>query len=407
MKALLAYQTWTRPAGRMETRADLIAMANSSVGRRCLLWNAYSDPLIPYPARAVVPDDNTAKRTLTAQRSAIQLGTPWCPLRALSAPGIIHGVKGPPRCPKISVQAHGAWAHIRGTPWGPAHARVEQGDLWRTAVVHANHIITQGSSDEAPLNDSISRAARVIVRTADARFGDPQSEPASGTGHGLYVIICHLRYADTHHAWTQERSAARRWEPGDGSEWLALSEAGNMTDAARLLRLLCNALPGRARWRPNSQRAPHKCHTCGARPVQLVWRSPSPPEIGNGEDGMAWCSDCVQPGMTEYSWACLPAGMIPSSLREQAHHIRQEHDRWNFDTRQSHFGAYPLCGLGEARTEHIWQCASILAWDKCGDGSNWREALSGRCNDRLRLTIFASQVVFLYVPNRTHICDCR
>ena len=80
-----------------------------------------------YPARVVMPDDATIKRMMTAQRTAIQSGTPWCPLRALSAMGVIHGVKGCPRCPKVSTWAHGAWAHIRGTPWGLAHARVEQG----------------------------------------------------------------------------------------------------------------------------------------------------------------------------------------------------------------------------------------------------------------------------------------
>ena len=171
-----------------------------------------------------------------------------------------------------------------------------------------------------------------------------------------------------------------------------------MTDATRHLRLLCNGLPGRARWRPRSQRVPHKCHTCGARPVQLVWRSPSPPEVGDGEDGMAWCADCIQPGTAANSWAYIPLRMIPSSLREQAHLLNQEQNRNNFDTRLSHFGPCPLCGLGEAGSEHIWQwcSAASMAWSKCGDGSSRRDALAGRCNDRLRLTIVASQVVFLY-----------
>ena len=234
------------------------------------------------------------------------------------------------------------------------------------------------------MNDSISRAARVIVRTADARFVDPQSDPAPGTGHSLYVVIWHLANADIHHAWTQERLDARRWAVGDGTEWLALSEALNMTDATRLLRLLCNALPGRARWRPNSQRAAHKCHTCAAQPVQLVWRSLSPPEVGNGEDGMAWCSACIQPGMAEHSWASLLEHMTPSTLREQVYSIRQGSVSRSFDTRQSHFGACPLCGMGEAGAEQIWQwcSAAVMTWAKCGDGTSWREALAGRCNDR-------------------------
>ena len=113
---------------------------------------------------------------------------------------------------------------------------------------------------------------------------------------------------------------------------------------------------------------------------------------------MAWCTDCFQPGMTENSWACLPVRMIPSSLREHAHLINQGQSRCSFDTRPSHFGPCPLCGLGEAGSEHIWQwcSAAYMACAKCGDGSSWRDALAGRCNDRLRLTIVAFQVVFLY-----------
>ena len=59
--------------------------------------------------------------------------------------------------------------------------------------------------------------------------------------------------------------------------------------------------------------------------------------------------------MPESSWAYLPVYMIPSSLREQAHLISSELNRVNFDTRPSHFGPCPLCGLGEAGAELIWQ----------------------------------------------------
>ena len=90
--------------------------------------------------------------------------------------------------------------------------------------------------------------------------------------------------------------------------------------------------------------------------------------------------------------------MVPSTLWEQAYSIRQGSVIRNFDTRQSHFGACPLCGAGEAGAEHIWQwcSAAVMTWAKCGDGSSWREALAGRCNDSMRLTIVASQIVFLY-----------
>ena len=385
MQALLAFKAWTRSIGHIETRASIIAVANSSVGRRCLLWNTCADALIPYPTRVVMPDDATIKRMMNAQRTAIQSGTPWCPLRALSAMGVMHGAKGSPRCPKVSTWAHGAWAHIRGATWGPAHARVEQGEHWRRAIEHASHITIHGNTGDFPSNDAINRAAQVLLRTADARFVDSQADPAAGTGHSLYMITWHRAHAK-YKAWTRTRSNARRWSTGDGNEWVALSEAQNITDAARLLRLLCNALPGRARWRPHCQRIDHKCHQCTAQPVQLVWRSPSPPDAGDSDDGIAWCSACIQPGMAEHSWASLPEHMIPSTLKEQALSLRQGSDDASFDTRQSHYGACPLCGLGEAGAEHIWQwcTAAIMAWSKCGDRTSWREALSGRCNDKLR-----------------------
>ena len=140
-------------------------------------------------------------------------------------------MKGSLRCPKISVQAHGAWAHIAGSPWGPAHARAEQRDLWTSAVVHANHVVTHCNEAESDNNASVAQAAHLIVQTAGARLMGPQASPSRGTGSSLYTILWHRSYAVEHREWTQERSAARRWAPGDGSEWHALSEARNITDA--------------------------------------------------------------------------------------------------------------------------------------------------------------------------------
>ena len=152
---------------------------------------------------------------------------------------------------------------------------MEQGGHWRRAVEHANHIIAHCSTEDFPLNDAISRAARVLVRTADAPSVDPQAVTAPGTGHSLYMITWHLTHATQHKTWTRARSDARRWAIGDGTEWLALSETPNVTDATRLLGLLCNALPGRARWRPNSQRVDHKCHLCTAQPVGMALPFPA------------------------------------------------------------------------------------------------------------------------------------
>ena len=402
MEGRLAFKAWIRSSGRMETRTNIIAVANSSVGRGCLLWITYAEALIPYPARVVMPDNAMIKRMMNARRAAIQSGTPWCPLRAFSAMGVMHGVKSSPRCLKVSTWARRARAHIRGAPLGPAHARAEQSEHWRHAIEHANHIAIHGYDGDAHCNGAIDRAARVFIRTAGARCIDSQVDPTPGTGHSLYMIIWHRANVTNHNTWTRARSSARRWSTGDGSEWLALSEAQNITDAARLLRLLCNALPRRARWRPTSQSIDHRCHQCEAQPVQLVWRSPSPPDAEDIDNGMAWCAACIQPGMIDHSWASLPDHMTPSSLSEQALSIRQEREFTGFDTRQSHYGACPLCGA-----EHIWLwcTAAVMAWATCGDGTSWREALSGHCSDKLRLTVVASQIAFLYTAllDRTSI----
>ena len=45
-----------------------------------------------------------------------------------------------------------------------------------------------------------------------------------------------------------------------------------------------------------------------------------------------------------------------------------------------------------------------MTWAKCGDSTGWREALAGRCSDRFRLTIVASQIVFPYTALIDRTC---
>ena len=267
----------------------------------------------------------------------------------------------------------------------------------------------QGNSGETPLNDSISRAARVLVRTADARFVDPQSDPAPGTGHSLYVVIWHFTYADVHQAWTQERSAARRWATGDGTEWLALTEAQNMTDATRLLRAPSLQRPSgtsamEAQLAESRPQMPRMHSTVGAAGLA------SPPSARNRQRrGMVWCSACIQPGMTEHSWASFPEHMIPSTLKRQAYSIRQGREDLDFDTRQSHFAACPVCGMGEAGAEHIWQwcTAAVMTWTK------WRRRQLARGASRTMQRQFPAHDCCLtnrvpvYGLSRPHMHNCR
>ena len=164
------------------------------------------------------------------------------------------------------------------------------------------------------------------------------------------------------------------------------------------MRLLCNALPGRARWRPSAQRRAHQCITCRGGGIYMVWRYPSPPEALHNDDGIAWCHDCIRQGSHDNLWSNLPDRMLPAALREHASDCRGQNSRMNFDRGHSVYGTCPLCGYDEAGAEHIWHwCpAVVLAWRRIGDGTSWNAALSGLAIDVDRLAVTVSQVVFLH-----------
>ena len=344
-----------RAAGRIEQRVERIAAANASVGRRSLMWNAYVDSPIPYPSRVVLPNETALKRMERAQRTALQAGTAWCPKRALSALGVCHGIEGAPRCPCASALSQGAWSHILGEPWGPAPSRRVQAELWRQAVQYANGLLFAIiDSPENDISEAKTKAARILTRMADAHFNDPGALPIRGTGHILYVMHWHALHHARHREWTRGRSQARRWALGSGDEWGTIKAAPTIADGARILRLLCNALPGRARWRPSLQRRKHTCTECESEEVQLVWRSPSPPDASINGQGIAWCQSCLEAGTSDNQWANLPDGMLPQALRDHAAACRGHHPHMSFDHGPSVYGACPLCGHGEAGAEHIW-----------------------------------------------------
>ena len=393
----LVKATWRRAEERMTHRASIIAGANASFGRRALMWNAYADSLVPYPARVAPPHDATLRKLVEAQRRAMQAGTPWCPPFALTALGVLYNISGAPRCPLASSAALTAWAHVSGDPWGPSPTRVEQAEQWHLAVRHADQFRVAGL-DLPEVPDRVRRAGDSLLQVANNLFRDPHGPVRRTIGRSLYTVQWHRLHHRRYLAWIATRSRKRRWAVGDSEEWGALSEAPNATDAARTLRLLCNALPGRARWRCGTQRRPHTCSSCGTRQVHLVWRSPSPPEARPGDDGLAWCLSCMPGDMSTESWAYLPDCMLPPPLLQASQRPHSSQLLSRLDLGPSTFGSCPLCGYGEAGAEHIWQwCpAVVLAWRRCGSGLGWRHALLGRGSSPRMLITVASQTVFLY-----------
>lgn len=311
----LAVESWRRTQGRIDSRAAGIAASGSSFGRRGLLWNCYGMSLLPYPSRVVPPTEATIVSLEEACRSAIQPGARWCPLAALSALGVMFDTRNAPRCPRAACQALGAWAFANAATWGPGPARRAQRALWTLAVQHAD-TITRGHYEEPVWSTGarVRNAASRVLSAADARFTDPRVSIPRSVGSGLYDVLWHRLHLRTILRWTRGRSMSRRWAPGDGLEWSTLGHAPSATDAARILRLLCNGLPGAARWRPSSQRRPRQCRACGSGDIAVAWRSPSPPLSRPGDPGLAWCAECLPFADVEQPWQCLPRSFIPEAL---------------------------------------------------------------------------------------------
>ena len=121
-----------------------------------------------------------------------------------------------PRCRRGHTEhghtfvAHRGDLHTRG--WNKA----DTGDALSN---NANHI-THGSTGDFPSNDAVNRAARVLIRTADAWFVDSQADPAPGTGHSLYMITWHRTHATKYNTWTNLKHGPML---GDGPQGTALN----------------------------------------------------------------------------------------------------------------------------------------------------------------------------------------
>ena len=395
----IAEETWEKATGKAEQRAAVIAAAAMSMGRRSKVWNAYEDSLIPYPAHVIPPTPATSKRLEEAQRLALQPGqVRWCPVWAITALGPYFSVKGAPRCTRASAAAAGIMSFVQDHTWGPAQAVGLQQGLWEDVVRWA-HAARIRAPEQAALPPPATRAATAVRRIADARALRTTIRIPRSTAGALYVAAWHHTHAAKMGRWLGERSRGRRWAPGQGQEWTAITHAATVTDACRMLRLLANGLPGRARWRGSEHRRQWTCYGCGNGDVSLAWCSPRA-GADTHQEGKAWCQSCLRLWADGDNWALLPEGDIPACLRPRARELRRQRGHLaGFCDQPSAWGACPLCGHGEAGAEHLWRwCpAAAAAWHQCAGGeSSWHRALSGETELLRMLAVVASQVVFLY-----------
>ena len=195
------------------------------------------------------------------------------------------------------------------------------------------------------------------------------------------------------------RSSERRWAPGTGEEWALVQASATVTDAGRVLRLLCNGVSSRARWRTAGQRAARRCVVCGDAGVTLAWSSPAGPEADEPGPGLGWCRGCAGQWNAGNCWAALPELDLPCELWDRAREItRCRGPLTEFVAQLSQFGACPLCGTGEAGSEHLWMwCPAVaLAWSRCGRDDDMARAFASGATAPEHTAAFISQVVFLH-----------
>ena len=344
------------------------------MGRKASMWNVYVASLIPYPAQVIPPSPATVRSFRKALRLAfLPGGAAWCTTTAITALGPVWGIRGSPKCPEASARAQGALAHIRGSAWGPAPARRAQGAAWAAVVTWAHDAARHGGPPHVRDLPEHARGAaarvRQIANALAARLPDPLQAGDAAVVYKAAWFAMHFR---GYHAWMQQRSAGRRWAPGDGSEWGILSSAATATDAARVLRFLCNGLPGGSRWRPREQRPPRTCSSCADEGVVIAQEAPTRLQSGRIAPGLGWCRGCAGPWTEGQTWACLPDDSLPPQLRPSAARLRDERPGLaHFSGAPSSYGACPLCGSGEAGAEHLWVGCPVTetVWDEFGDGT--------------------------------------
>ena len=72
--ALVRHGSWDKPLGKLEVRAGLIFCSHASLGRRAAAWNTYCDPLMLYPAHAVLPGALETSRARAGYARALRRG---------------------------------------------------------------------------------------------------------------------------------------------------------------------------------------------------------------------------------------------------------------------------------------------------------------------------------------------
>ena len=409
--------TWRKPCTGMIDRGNRAAEAGGSPGLLAAMWNGYGVSMVPYVAHIIPPGRPEEAALERGLLRMVRPGAHWCPARAITGMGCWWRVPGSPRCPIAAAHAVGAlaaaqagvrapprvapapgqraWGHGPGGGWGPRQARQEQRDRLQACVAWA------GRRPDDPLGRQAGRVmgplqAAEILRAYSTPLGrpDPTEPLPPRLGQALYVACWALHHQRPMERWARLRDTERSWAPWTGREWRVLGACPHFTAGYHVLRLLNNGLPGGARWRSHDERPSILCQVC-QQPAHHVWRT------GRAQQSpVAWCAGCFHNWRAGDAWASLPANLLPADLRAYAVLRRGARTPLDADWGASAWGCCPLCGLGEAGSEHLlcWCPAVALSWlllrPDAAPQVVWDALSSGDWADAL--CRFLHQVSFLY-----------
>ena len=397
--------TWESATDKLCARAEELAERVASPALRASHWNTYMVPVVLYPAQLANPPHLAVRRILRAQAELFRTGG-WAAgsPQLLPLMGGFLRLKGAPRCPIAAAHTSSLLALLGRGAWGPAHLLQETQRLWSGAVLWAHE------KDEdwwGPRTVPVKETCVRIDRLCHSDNGAPLSvakDVLRKAARHIYLALLHQLDQGRSKLWLRRREATRTCSFSTSpSLWRLLGSASGFTTGHHAMRLILGTYRGLAGCRSANTRREHprRCCSCLSADVALAWVTPS-----HGCHGAAWCSTCLpcSPACPP-PWviACRAFGDGPGTplqdaiLRAPPNSKALLSHAWSLT--DSAFSACPLCGRGEAGSEHLcyWCPAVALGWTLAFPEVPYVSLCHNYDGVKVdRLFAFCQHVIFLY-----------
>ena len=343
MRAVLAFAlgTFRRCVALVRERVAEARAAGLSLANRSALWCTHCASTAPYPA-SILPMPMQVRGLLWASLESLFPTRSWARPWLITDLGAALHLKGAPRDPSIIADAASVLAIGRGGLAGPIGGHLPATELLEALVDWAR---LHGAAESCPLalEGAEFRAARLLGRCERGLAGFSR---AHGLAGALYVAIWTLRRKADCWAYLHSRSASRRWAVSMGQEWVRLRGAPSWAYAWTICRLYLSGVPGNTRSRRRDAEEATQCHGCGCQGA-LRWRWLAGGLCGQrSQPSVGWCAACV---------ADRPWGRVPLEALEADPALGPPELALPGPPCPAHglFARCPLCGLGEASSEHL------------------------------------------------------